>query len=73
LHRYKPDVKLRVITEELAFESDEETARFMLDHNAGSLLLEKDDSVRLVTSKVGSLFEDARQAAFRQVDIKGQI
>lgn len=66
-------MRLRFITEELAFESDEDTARFMLDHQAGSLLLEKDDHVRLLTGKAGSLFEDARQAAFRQVDIKGQI
>ncbi|KAL8243642.1 hypothetical protein R6Q59_009900 [Mikania micrantha] len=70
---YKPDVRLRLITEELAFESDEDTARFMLEHNAGTLLQEKEDHVRLLTGKAGAIFEDARRAAFQQVDIKGQI
>lgn len=70
---YKPDVNLRFITEELGFESDEESARFICDHGAQSLLEERQDSVRLLTGKAGSIFEVAKSAAFKRVDIKGQI
>ncbi|KAL5355908.1 SAC3/GANP/Nin1/mts3/eIF-3 p25 family-domain-containing protein [Aspergillus floccosus] len=71
---YKPDVKIRFITEELGFESDEQSARFILDHTSEDLLLEKDGAVRLVTSlKAAQLFEGAKAAAHRVVDIKGQI
>ena len=69
--RYKPNVRLRFITEELAFESDEEAAQFILDHDGKELLEEKDD---YVVVRMGTrLFEDAKAAAFGQVDIKGQI
>ncbi|KAI9876964.1 MAG: hypothetical protein M1830_005185 [Pleopsidium flavum] len=70
---YKPDVVLRFITEELGFESDEESARFICDHGAQSLLEEREDGVRLLTGKAGSVFETAKNAAFKRVDIKGQI
>lgn len=68
---YKPAVRLRFITEELAFESDEEAAQFVLDHGGKDLLDEKDDYVRLLTGS--RVFEDAKTAAFASVDIKGQI
>lgn len=71
--RYKPDVKLRFITEELGFESDEESARFLCDHGAQTFLEEREDGVRLLAGKVGNTFEAAKSAAFRKVDIKGQI
>ncbi|PYI31098.1 hypothetical protein BP00DRAFT_182832 [Aspergillus indologenus CBS 114.80] len=71
---YKPDVKIRFITEELGFESDEQSARFILDHSAEDLLQEKEGSVRLVTGpRAGQLFEAAKADAHRIVDIKGQI
>ncbi|KAJ5675720.1 hypothetical protein N7462_008617 [Penicillium macrosclerotiorum] len=71
---YKPDVNIRFITEELGFESDEQTARFILDHSSEQQLLEeKNGSVRLLTGKVGQLFEVAKAEAHRVVDIKGQI
>ena len=70
---YKPDVKLRFITEELGFESDEESARFICDNSAQSLLEERLDGVRLLSGKAGLVFETARNAAFQRVDIKGQI
>ncbi|PYH97433.1 hypothetical protein BO71DRAFT_346971 [Aspergillus ellipticus CBS 707.79] len=71
---YKPDVKIRFITEELGFESDEQSAHFILDHTAEDLLQEKDGVVRLLTSgKAGQLFEGAKADAHRVVDIKGQI
>jgi SAC3 family protein LENG8/THP3 len=69
-------VKLRFVTEELGFENDEEAAQFIIDH-AGDvsteLLQEKEGVVRLLSGKVGQIFEAARNAAFGQVDIKGQI
>ncbi|KAL4787578.1 SAC3/GANP/Nin1/mts3/eIF-3 p25 family-domain-containing protein [Aspergillus varians] len=71
---YKPDVKIRFITEELGFESDEQSARFILDHSADDMLLEKDGAVRLLTGgKAAQLFELARADAHRVIDIKGQI
>jgi SAC3 family protein LENG8/THP3 len=74
--RYKPDVKLRFVTEELAFETDEEAAQFVLEHGgdgAADFLEEKDGHVRLATGKMSQVIESARAAAFRSVDIKGQI
>jgi len=73
---YKPDVKLRFLTEELGFDTDQEIAQFILEHGGDggeALLQERDGHVRLLTGKTGSMFENARQAAFRSVDIKGQI
>ncbi|KAH6685952.1 SAC3/GANP domain-containing protein [Plectosphaerella plurivora] len=70
---YKPDVKLRFITEELGFESDHDAAQFIVDFNGESLLEERGDSISLLTGKAGQLFEGARSKAFRTVDIKGQI
>lgn len=64
------------MTEELAFETDEEAAQFILIHGgdgADQFLQEKDDTVRLATGKMGAVFESARAAAFRSIDIKGQI
>ena len=71
--RYKPDVKLRFITEELGFESDDESARFICEHGGQAYLGEKDDEVRLLTGKAFGRFEPAKASAFRRVDIKGQI
>ncbi|WEW59355.1 hypothetical protein PRK78_004825 [Emydomyces testavorans] len=70
---YKPDINIRFITEELGFESDEQAARFILDHVPDELLLEKADGVRLVTAKAQPFFEAAKAEAHRIVDIKGQI
>ncbi|KAL3441246.1 SAC3/GANP/Nin1/mts3/eIF-3 p25 family-domain-containing protein [Aspergillus insuetus] len=71
---YKPDVKIRFITEELGFESDEQSARFILDHSAEEMLQEKDGVVRLLTGgKAAQLFELSKNEAHRVVDIKGQI
>ena len=71
--RYKPDVKLRFITEELGFESDDESARFICEHGGQDFLEERDNGVRLLTGKALNIFEPAKQAAFKKVDIKGQI
>jgi len=73
-NRYKPDVNIRFITEELGFESDEQSARFVLDHTSEELLQEKDGAVKLLTGgRAGQMFEAAKNEAHRVVDIKGQI
>lgn len=71
--RYKPDVDVRFLTEELGFESDQDCAQFLCDHGAEHFLEQKDGNVRLATGKVGALFETRKAAAFGKVDIKGQI
>ncbi|KJZ80035.1 hypothetical protein HIM_00749 [Hirsutella minnesotensis 3608] len=70
---YKPDVKLRFLTEELAFESDTEAAQFILDHQGQHLLEEREGHIAFLSGKAGSLFDAVKSAAFRKVDIKGQI
>jgi hypothetical protein len=73
-HSYKPDVKIRFITEELGFESDEQSAHFVLDHSKEEFLQEKDGAVRLLTgAKAAQHFESSKNEAHRVVDIKGQI
>ncbi|KAI1812980.1 SAC3/GANP/Nin1/mts3/eIF-3 p25 family-domain-containing protein [Poronia punctata] len=69
---FKPDLKLRYITEELAFESDAEAAQFIIDYDE-ELLLERDDHIVCLTGKAGQTFEKARAEAFSRVDLKGQI
>jgi hypothetical protein len=73
LHRYKPDVKLRFISEELGFESDADAAQFICEYNGSALLEEREDGIQFFTAKAGLMFETARAEAFRKVDIKGQI
>lgn len=70
---YKPDVKLRFVTEELGFESDAEACQFIVDHNGERLLEQHDDTIMFLTGSAGKLFDDAKTEAFRKVDIKGQI
>ncbi|KAJ3477280.1 hypothetical protein NLG97_g8881 [Lecanicillium saksenae] len=70
---YKPDVKLRFVTEELGFESDADAAQFIIDQQGQDLLEDRSDNIVFLTGKAGSLFEASRATAFRSVDIKGQI
>ncbi|KAL8951361.1 MAG: hypothetical protein Q9222_002662 [Ikaeria aurantiellina] len=63
---YKPDVKLRFVTEELGFESDDESARFICDNGAQHSLEERTESVHLLTSKASISFEQALKAASTQ-------
>lgn len=72
-NRYKPDVNLRFVTEELGFESDAEAVQFIIDHNGQDLLEERPDYIAFATGKAGQRFEALRAEAFRRVDIKGQI
>jgi hypothetical protein len=71
--RYKQDVPLRFVTEELYFESDVEAAQFILDHEGQELLEDRNGTIVFLTAKAGSRFEGARAKAFSRVDIKGQI
>lgn len=67
-------MNIRFITEELGFESDEQSARFVLEHTSEDLLQEKDGAVKLQTGgRASQMFEGSKQEAHRVVDIKGQI
>ncbi|KAJ4854799.1 SAC3/GANP family domain-containing protein [Trichoderma breve] len=70
---YKPDVKLRFITEELGFESDADAAQFIIDYQGQHLLEDRTEYIAFLTGKANNLFENSRASAFRKVDIKGQI
>lgn len=72
-YRYRPDVQLRFITEELAFESDPEAVQFLINHQAQGFLEAREDGIRFLSGKAGSTVEAAKNNAFRRVDIKGQI
>lgn len=73
MNRFKPELRLRYITEELAFESDVEAVQFIIDHDGQDLLQERQDCIVFLSGKAGTLFETARAEAFRRVDLKGQI
>lgn len=66
-------MKLRFLSEELGFESDEESARFVLDYGGQVFLEERADGVRFLSGKALGFFEEAKDLAFKRVDIKGQI
>ncbi|KAH8912900.1 SAC3/GANP domain-containing protein [Coniochaeta sp. PMI_546] len=72
---YKPDVRLRFVTEELGFEGDQHAAQFIVDHVGESVLEERNGDIMFLTAKADKLqlFEPLRAAAFRRIDIKGQI
>jgi hypothetical protein len=62
--RYKPSLALRFITEELAFDSDSDTATFICEYISPEIFEEKEGAVRFMTSKAGTVFDDAKKAAF---------
>ncbi|CAK7564870.1 MAG: hypothetical protein SEPTF4163_002773 [Sporothrix epigloea] len=64
---YKPDVRLRYVTEELGFESDIDAAQFIIDHKAQELLEERDDHIAFLSSKGFQKFDEIREAAFRRI------
>ncbi|KAK5118460.1 hypothetical protein LTR62_002974 [Meristemomyces frigidus] len=82
---YKPDVALTFLAKELAFNTDVEDPEdfdavqracleFLCQHGGESFVERKDSGeVRFQTGKAIAVFEGARAAAFRGVDIKGQI
>lgn len=62
-----------MLTEELGFESDQDCAGFICDNNGEALLESKEAGVTFAAGKAGQLFEEAKVAMFRKIDIKGQI
>jgi len=70
---YKPDLTLRFLTEELGFESDQDCASFICDHGGQALLENKESGPAFAAGKAGQVFQTAKDAAFRRVDLKGQI
>jgi hypothetical protein len=74
-YSYKPDVRLRFVTEELGFEGDQHAAQFIVDHVGEAVLEERNGDIMFLTAKADKLqvFEQLRAAAFRRIDIKGQI
>lgn len=79
-------MSLQFLTQELAFHGDNDSdasdpdagSRQCLDficQNGGEHLIERKDDgeIRFLAGKAGAVFENARAAAFRGVDIKGQI
>lgn len=73
VHRYKPHVKLRFITEELGFESDDESARFICDNGAQQYLEERNTGVILLTGKALNFFDPALTAVSASPDSKAYI
>ena len=75
--RYKPSLNIRFLTEELGFESHQETVQFILDHGGQHALEERVDAdssdLLLKPGDAFPIFDAARRAAYGKVDIKGQI
>lgn len=72
--RYKPNLNIKFLTDELGFESYQDCVQFLCDHGAQDYLEQKDDSVIFQTHPQSmALFEGLKAGAFRRVDIKGQI
>lgn len=65
------------MTEELGFESDSESAEFIVEYKGEHLLVEKgaegDRALYILTAQAGNLFELAKTQANAAIDIKGQI
>ncbi|CAK7199682.1 hypothetical protein SEUCBS139899_002365 [Sporothrix eucalyptigena] len=69
---YKPDVRLRFITEELGFESDVDAAQFIIDNKAQELLEERSDHIAFLSAKGLQKFDEAREAAFRRIKARNE-
>lgn len=74
---YKPNLNIRFLTEELGFESHQETVQFILDHCGRDVLEERVDGesseILLKPADAHPIFEAATRSANGRVDIKGQI
>lgn len=65
------NVTLRFLTDELGFENDDSCREFLESHGAQSII--ENNTGRVKIREAATLFEGLRAAAFRKVDIKGQI
>ncbi|KAL9092079.1 MAG: hypothetical protein Q9159_001078 [Coniocarpon cinnabarinum] len=70
---FKPDLSLQYVTEELAFKDEQACAQFICEHGGEQLFEQKESGIRFLVAKAGQIFEKAKGAAFRTVDIKGQL
>ncbi|KAI9692860.1 MAG: hypothetical protein M1822_004854 [Bathelium mastoideum] len=69
---YKQDVKIRFLTEELGFESDQDCVQFLCENGAPQQLFdEKEDGLRFLTAKAGPIFDTAKAGAARTANAKG--
>ena len=71
-------ITLRFLTDELAFDNDEACREFLESHGAQNIIEEKFDEkvgkqYRVKIREAAAHLEQLRAAAFRKVDIKGQI
>ena len=71
-------VALRFLTDELGFENDDDCRQFINEQAEKDLIDEKTDANNVVQLRVrikegAGKFDAKRQAAFKTVDIKGQI
>lgn len=78
LSRGYKNIALRFLTDELGFENDGACREFLEAHNAKPFIEERTNDKngrhdRVKISEAAGLFEGLRAAAFRKVDIKGQI
>lgn len=70
--RYRPEIEVRYITDELGFESDAECVEFLEQRNA-DIFSTSGGGLRIKTKEALESFEVDRRKLFRVVDIKGQI
>lgn len=71
MSRYRPEIDVRFITDELGFESDAECVEFLEKRNAEIIAVE--GRLRIKTKEALEAFEVDRRKLFRVVDIKGQL
>jgi hypothetical protein len=69
--RFRPEVDVRFITDELGFETDAECIKFLEKRNAE--IFPTDGKWRIKTKEALEAFEVDRRKLFRVVDIKGQL
>lgn len=68
----KQDISVRFLSEELGFDTYEEAAQFMVNHGAQDHL-KRNEKEFLLNTGAFSVFDGARELAFKRIDIKGQI
>ena len=72
LDRFRPEVEIRFITDELGFESDAECVEFLEKRNA-EIFEQSGGKLKIKTKEALEAFEMDKRRLFRVVDIKGQL
>ena len=70
--RFRPEVDVRFITDELGFESDAECVEFLEKRNA-EIFEQSGGKLKIKTKEALEAFEMDKRRLFRVVDIKGQL